>query len=301
MYAKVFSQIFDSSIAEDYQTRHVFMDLLVLADRFGVVDMTIEAISRRINVPLDIVTAAVCKLCKPDVNSRSANDDGRRLVLLDAHRNWGWRIVNFEAYHAIRDENARREYMRSYMRDKREKEKACKHPVNSVNFCKHSLAHIDVDVDEDEDKQQRHPNGDEQSWAAGDVQTPQSTQTTSEAEKRDGAACPAQQTASQHITDANRLHEATRTAMDWLSVNDPRSAMRDAEPFAKLIMAVGLNDAIDYVARAKNSPGAGKPYHYALGIQTNEAIERNADQKRKAEMKSEVNKWMNLMSRKAKP
>ena len=45
MFAKVFGQIFDSSIAEDYNCRRMFMDLLVLADSTGAVDMTPEAIS----------------------------------------------------------------------------------------------------------------------------------------------------------------------------------------------------------------------------------------------------------------
>ena len=43
MFAKVFTQIFDSSIAENYEVRHVFEDMLKLADREGAVDMTGEA------------------------------------------------------------------------------------------------------------------------------------------------------------------------------------------------------------------------------------------------------------------
>ena len=49
MFAKFFQSIFDSSIADDWQLRIVFQDLLVLADKEGVVDMTSEAISRRTN------------------------------------------------------------------------------------------------------------------------------------------------------------------------------------------------------------------------------------------------------------
>jgi hypothetical protein len=95
MFAKLFSQIFDSSIAEDCDVRHVFMDLLVLADPDGGVDMTIQAISRRINVPLDRVRHGIEQLCQPDPASRSKAEEGRRLVPLDSHRDWGWRIVNY--------------------------------------------------------------------------------------------------------------------------------------------------------------------------------------------------------------
>lgn len=149
MYAKIFSQIFDSSIAEDYQTRHVFMDLLVLADPTGQVDMTHDAIARRTNVPVEIVRASICKLCKPDVNSRTKTHDGARLITIDPEREWGWQIVNFQSYHCIRNQNARREYMRDYMRARREKKNSVNNTVNSVNSCKRQLAHEDVYEDVD--------------------------------------------------------------------------------------------------------------------------------------------------------
>lgn len=151
MYAKVFASIYDSSLADDFQTRHIFMDLLVLADMDGVVDMTHEAISRRTNVPIDIIRQAICKLCKPDVNSRSVNSDGRRLEPLDPGRNWGWQIVNFKAYHSLKTESARRAYMRNYMRKRREQRAASKQHVNTCKPNVKNVKHIDIDVDIDID------------------------------------------------------------------------------------------------------------------------------------------------------
>lgn len=119
MFAKVFSQIFDSSISANHVIRHVFMDLLVLADAEGVVDMTQDAIARRTNVPLELVEMAVKELASPDRRSRSTDDDGRRIVPLDDHRDWGWRIVNYKHYRQIRDEEARREYFRDRKRQQR--------------------------------------------------------------------------------------------------------------------------------------------------------------------------------------
>jgi hypothetical protein len=121
MYVKVFAQILKSSLAEDYETRHVFMDLLILADSDGVVDMPLASISRHTNVPLKQVSAAVEKLCRPDSQSRSPAEDGRRLVLLDPSRSWGWRIVNYTQYRNLRDEESRKAYMREYMRAARAK------------------------------------------------------------------------------------------------------------------------------------------------------------------------------------
>lgn len=134
MFAKVFSQIFTSSIAENYLVRLVFEDLLVLADVNGVVDMTPEAIARVTNVPLDIVLAGITDLEKPDNRSRTVTEDGCRIVRLDAHRDWGWQVVNYEKYREIRSENDRRGYMREYMRKRRS--------VTPVNSCKQPLAEL---------------------------------------------------------------------------------------------------------------------------------------------------------------
>lgn len=132
VFAKIFAQIFDSSIASDYVVRHVFMDLLVLADRDGVVDMTPDAISRRTNVPEDVVLHSIAELMKPDHKSRSNEESGKRLVPLDSHRDWGWQIVNFEHYRAIRDEESRKTYFRDYKRQYRKSTKSTTSPQLST-------------------------------------------------------------------------------------------------------------------------------------------------------------------------
>lgn len=102
LYTRVFTKILSSSIAEDWQVRHVFEDMFKMADRFGVVDMTREAFSRHINVPLDIVNRAIAALESPDSRSRDDDEEGRRIVRLDDHRDWGWKIVNWEKYDSIK-------------------------------------------------------------------------------------------------------------------------------------------------------------------------------------------------------
>src|SRR5882672_10797967 len=123
MFAKVFEQIYDSSIAEDYNCRRMFMDLLVLADPTVCVDMTLEAIARRTNVPFAEVVKYVTQLCEPDQKSRSKLEEGKRLVPLDKHRDWGWKIVNYQHYRRIKDEEARRSYFRDAKRKDRAKKK----------------------------------------------------------------------------------------------------------------------------------------------------------------------------------
>jgi hypothetical protein len=123
MFAKVFEQIYDSSIAEDYNCRRMFMDLLVLADPTGAVDMTLEAISRRTNVPFDEVSKYVAMLCQPDIRSRSQLEQGKRLIPLDKNRDWGWKIVNYQHYRKLKDEEARRSYFRDAQRKSRANKK----------------------------------------------------------------------------------------------------------------------------------------------------------------------------------
>lgn len=121
MYGKLFAQMYDGTLATKgpWEALVTFQQFIILADRHGVVDMTPEAISRRTTVPLPIIQAGINALEQPDQQSRSPDEDGRRIVPLDEHRPWGWRVVNYGHYRKIRSEEERREYHREYMRRKR--------------------------------------------------------------------------------------------------------------------------------------------------------------------------------------
>lgn len=103
LYARVFVQILDSSIAEDFMVRHVFEDMFKVCDIDGIVDMTRPALSRRFVVPLTDLNRALEKLEAPDPHSRDPDFQGRRISRLDEHRDWGWRILNYEKYEGIRN------------------------------------------------------------------------------------------------------------------------------------------------------------------------------------------------------
>ena len=134
MFAKVFNQIFDSSIAENWQVRHVFTDLLTLADLDGVVDMTAEAIARRTNTPLKVVSTSIKALEEPDPKSRSTDQQGRRIMRLDGHRDWGWQIVNYKHYRNLASEEQRR--AKTAERTRRWRDKTdCDAPVTQGDAC----------------------------------------------------------------------------------------------------------------------------------------------------------------------
>lgn len=138
MFGKVFSSMFDGTLATKgpWQALVTFQQLIVLADKVGIVDMTAEAIARRTTIPIDIINIGISALEQADPESRSPDLDGRRIARLSPDRTWGWQIVNYEKYRRIRSEDERREYMANLMRERRKKMKAL--APNS----KHALAKL---------------------------------------------------------------------------------------------------------------------------------------------------------------
>jgi hypothetical protein len=92
MYAKVFSQIYDGTLVTKgpWQALVTFQQMLVLADQDGAVDMTAIAISRRTTIPLDIIEMGIAELMKPDPESRTPDQGGRRIIHLCEGRRVSW-------------------------------------------------------------------------------------------------------------------------------------------------------------------------------------------------------------------
>lgn len=97
-YTPVFSTVFNGTLSGKWPTLPVWLTILPLADWRGHIDMTPEAISGRTGWPIDLLLEGINELCKPDPRSRSQIEEGRRLVLIDPARDWGWRVVNIEKY-----------------------------------------------------------------------------------------------------------------------------------------------------------------------------------------------------------
>lgn len=133
MYAKIFAQILDSSIVEFPETRFTFMDLLILADSDGVVDMTHEAIARRTNRPLEIIRKTIAELEAPDPRSRTKDAKGARLKRLDDHRDWGWLIINFDKFRRIATDLQRREKTKLRVKKHRDKIRSSSTSVTQCN------------------------------------------------------------------------------------------------------------------------------------------------------------------------
>lgn len=121
MYGKLFAMMYDGTLGTKgpWQALVTFQQLIILADQVGHVDMTAEALSRRTTIPLEVIRVGLEALQQPDPDSRTPDEDGRRITLLAPPRSWGWRIVNYEHYRKIRSAEERREYHRTYQADKR--------------------------------------------------------------------------------------------------------------------------------------------------------------------------------------
>lgn len=137
--------MYDGTLASKgpWQALVTFQQMIVLADQDGVVDMTAHAIARRTSIPLEIIERGIETLMEPDPHSRTPDDEGRRIVLLEDHRNWGWQIVNHKKYRDWRKAEDRREYLRTAKAKSRAKAKA----VNSGQQMSTSSTDTDTDAD----------------------------------------------------------------------------------------------------------------------------------------------------------
>jgi hypothetical protein len=121
VYGKIFMSMYDGSLRtkSPWQALVTFQQMIVLANKHGEVDMTAEALSFRTGIPLEIIKLGIDALEQPDPDSRSSEEEGRRIVRVNPNRVWGWRIVNYKAYREMRSAEERREYMKNHMREKR--------------------------------------------------------------------------------------------------------------------------------------------------------------------------------------
>jgi hypothetical protein len=119
MYGKLFSSMFRGSLYGKWQAIVTFQQMIILADQEGTVDFTPEALSATTSIPLDILQEGIRLLELPDPATRTPDEEGRRIVRLSEDRPWGWRIVNYLHYRAIRTAEDRRAYHREYWHNKR--------------------------------------------------------------------------------------------------------------------------------------------------------------------------------------
>lgn len=147
MYEKIFRSLWAGSLRGRAHEQLVFIYLFSNCDRRGVADFIHSRIADDIGLTVQEVREAIGRLEHEDPTSRSPDQGGRRIVLIDEHRDWGWKIVNYAYYKGIRDLEARTEQNRLAKQVSRSQHRSAH--VSNVSHGQPMSAHVDVDVDVD--------------------------------------------------------------------------------------------------------------------------------------------------------
>lgn len=97
-YTPVFRSIYSGSLFGQWPAAAVMATILPLCDPQGRIDLHPKAIAAMTGWPQPLLEQGIAQLSEPDPESRTDVAEGRRLVLLDESRAWGWQVVNFAAY-----------------------------------------------------------------------------------------------------------------------------------------------------------------------------------------------------------
>ena len=115
-YTKLFQSILASTVwNEPNEVRIVWITMLAMADRFGVVDGSVPGLALFARVSVDATRKALDALSAPDQDSRTKDHEGRRIEAVDG----GWRLINHGKYRAKMGADERREYLKLKAREYR--------------------------------------------------------------------------------------------------------------------------------------------------------------------------------------
>lgn len=118
MYGKIFKQLWTGSMCgAGIVQQATFIWMIANANRDGLVEVNPRLLAFQFgDVKESQIDYALRVLAEPDEESRTPDHDGRRIEFVDG---FTWRILNYEYYRDLRSAEARREYKREWMREKR--------------------------------------------------------------------------------------------------------------------------------------------------------------------------------------
>ena len=147
-YTKLFTSIITSTIwAEDDATRIVWITLLALADKNGEVQGSVPGIARMAAVSIESCRAAFVKFMSPDPDSRTKDDEGRRVEEIEG----GWVLLNHRKYREMasgEDRKAQDAIRQQRARDKRARNSHALVTHQSPQICQAEAdAHADSEAE----------------------------------------------------------------------------------------------------------------------------------------------------------
>lgn len=129
-YTKLFNSIVASTIwRADDKTRIVWITMLALSDKDGMVEASLPGLADLARVSIEDCRKAITNLEAPDEYSRTPDHEGRRIEQIEG----GWLILNRAKYRDYDPDEQRRERDRDRQRRHRAK-------LQSVTVC-HAVSH----------------------------------------------------------------------------------------------------------------------------------------------------------------
>jgi hypothetical protein len=115
-FTKLFSSITESTIwAEPDHIRILWITILAMADRKGRVWSSIPGLANRARITIPQVEEGLERFLSPDEYSRTEDNEGRRIAKIDG----GWRLLNYDKYRSIQDDESVLHSKRNYINGRR--------------------------------------------------------------------------------------------------------------------------------------------------------------------------------------
>lgn len=135
-FTKLWAEITDSSIwNEDDKTRIVWITMLARMGPDYVVRASVGGLAHLARVSREDCEKALEKLASPDPDSRSPEEEGRRIKKVEG----GFFMINGEKFRQRRGDEEKKAYMREYMRQYRKNKSPGVKDVKDVNIGKRKL------------------------------------------------------------------------------------------------------------------------------------------------------------------
>jgi hypothetical protein len=97
-YTKLFGSILESTVWDlPAASKIVWITMLVMVDRDGVVQASVPGLAKRANVSIDECESALQSFLSPDRYSRTKDNEGRRIKEVDG----GWLLLNYVKYREL--------------------------------------------------------------------------------------------------------------------------------------------------------------------------------------------------------
>jgi len=149
-FTKLWAEITDSSIwNEDDKTRIVWITMLARMGPDYVVRASVGGLAHLARVSREDCEKALEKLASPDPDSRSPEEEGRRIKKVEG----GFFMINGEKFRQRRGDEEKKAYMREYMRQYRKNKSSGVKDVKDVNIGKHKLTQEEEEEEEEAERE----------------------------------------------------------------------------------------------------------------------------------------------------